>query len=166
MNLKICISNENQEEYDYLYRLYSEHSTFHEGDSGLDLFFPNDVVIQPNETVRINLGISCSATKNNINLNNNNNIEIIELPTSWYMYPRSSISNTSLRMSNSVGIIDAGYRGNLMVSLDNIKSEPYFIEKGTRLFQICSPDLSPINFEIVNNLDSTDRGSNGFGSTN
>ena len=92
--------------------MYQSHSTYHEGDSGLDLFFIEDTNIGPNETKLINLGIKCEAfpTKEK------------EYNISYYLYPRSSISKTSLRMSNSVGIIDAGYRGNIMVSLDNIFS--------------------------------------------
>ena len=69
-------------------------------------------------------------------------------------------------MANSVGIIDAGYRGDIMVALDNLSNEDYSINKGDRLFQICSPTLDPITFELVNSLSQTDRGEGGFGSTN
>ena len=48
--------------------------------------------------------------------------------------PGSSISKTPLRMSNSIGLIDAGYRGNIMVALDSHDLEPYTIQKDTRLF--------------------------------
>jgi len=68
-------------------------------------------------------------------------------------------------MSNSVGIIDAGYRGTITVFVDNIKNTSYTVERGTRLFQICSPDLSPITFTIKDILSQTSRGSGGFGST-
>ena len=85
---------------------------------------------------------------------------------SYYLYPRSSISKTPLRMSNSVGIIDSGYRGDIMVSLDNISDEIYEIKKYQRLFQLCSPILAPISFELTNNLSETTRGEGGFGSTN
>ena len=84
----------------------------------------------------------------------------------YYLYPRSSISKTPLRMSNSVGIIDWGYRGDIMAAIDNLSDEDYHIEKKTRLFQICSPTLQRIKeIEIVNDLDNTDRGDGGFGST-
>ena len=69
-------------------------------------------------------------------------------------------------MSNSVGIIDAGYRGNIMVSLDNISDETFLIEKGQRLFQICSPTLDSITMELTDRLSDTSRGEGGFGSTN
>ena len=84
---------------------------------------------------------------------------------SYYLYSRSSIVKTPLRLANSVGIIDAGYRGNIMAYVDNIKTEDYIVERGTRLFQICSGDLSPLTFEMVNQLSETTRGIGGFGST-
>ena len=74
-------------------------------------------------------------------------------------------SRTPLRLANSVGIIDAGYRGEICAIIDNIKDEPYSIECGTRLFQICSPTLEPIEYDIVNSLSETTRGVGGFGST-
>ena len=136
--------------------LYRDHSTYHEGDSGLDLFFPEVVNIGPRETKLINLKIKCEAWKNA------NNPETY----SYYLYPRSSISKTPLRMSNSVGIIDAGYRGNIMASVDNISDNSFTIEKGSRLFQICGPTLSNITFELTDVLSNTSRGEGGFGSTN
>jgi len=87
----------------------------------------------------------------------------------YYMYPRSSISKTHFRLANSVGIIDSGYRGNLMAKLDIMNGsagQTYVIDKGTRLFQVCTPTLEPIfHIKLVDNLDSTDRGSGSFGST-
>ena len=136
-------------------KMYENHSHYHEGDSGLDLYCPQDIVVKPGETVKIDLKIQCEA----LNLGETDNV-------SYYLYPRSSIVNTPLRLANSVGIIDAGYRGNIMAYVDNIKTEEYRIEAGTRLFQICSPDLSPLTFELVNQLSDTTRGTGGFGSTN
>jgi dUTP pyrophosphatase len=135
--------------------MYQDHSTYHEGDSGLDVFFIDDVNINPKETKLINLGIKCEAYPDKEKLYN----------VSYYLYPRSSISKTPLRMSNSVGIIDSGYRGNIMVSVDNISDEPYVIKQGQRLFQICSPILEPITFELTDVLSDTTRGEGGFGST-
>ena len=135
--------------------LYENHSTYHAGDSGLDLFFPEDVNIVPGETNIISVGIKCEAYPSK---NKEHNI-------SYYLYPRSSISKTPLRMANSVGIIDAGYRGLLMVAVDNISTESYRIEAGQRLFQICSPTLSPLTFELTTTLSDTARGEGGFGST-
>ena len=136
--------------------MYDNHSTYHEGDSGLDLFFPEEINIGPRETKLISLGIKCEAWPSK---NKEHNI-------SYYLYPRSSISRTPLRMSNSVGIIDAGYRGSLMVSVDNISDEGYTIKSGDRLFQVCASTLPPISFELSTTLSETTRGEGGFGSTN
>jgi len=79
--------------------------------------------------------------------------------------PRSSISKTPLRLSNSIALIDAGYRGEIMAAVDNIKDDIFYIKKGQRLFQLVSMDGSPINLELVNELTQTTRGEGGFGST-
>jgi dUTPase len=95
--------------------------------------------------------------------------------TGFYMYPRSSISKTHLRLANSTGIIDAGYRGHLMGMFDvvNIGSHPnngsYWGKKFDRYAQICAPGLVPILVEVVGTKEElgeeTERGSGGFGST-
>lgn len=99
--------------------------------------------------------------------------------TGYYMYPRSSLSKTPLRLANSVGIIDSGYRGHIIGMFDVVniceteenidRDADYFIEKYDRLVQICAPGLVPIFAEIVNTLEElgerTERGSGGFGST-
>ena len=138
---------------DEIKSMYENHAHFHDGDSGLDLYFPTEVLIPANSFgTLVSLGIKCEGLKHGSNI-------------SYYLYPRSSISKTPLRMSNSVGIIDAGYRGNLMVALDNHSDQEYTIEKGVRLFQICCPILSSINMKIVDELSTTSRGEGGFGST-
>jgi dUTP pyrophosphatase len=95
------------------------------------------------------------------------------------MYPRSSLSKTKLRLANSVGIIDSGYRGNLIGMFDvvNIDKEiqnkdmdaDYYAKVNDRLLQICAPGLIPIYVEIVDGVyelgSETERGSGGFGST-
>ena len=143
--------------------MYENHSTFHEGDAGLDLFCPEDIVVKAGETVIIDLKIQCQAFIKDIYkfLDNCS----CKYYSSYYLYPRSSISKTPLRMANSVGIIDAGYRGNIMMPVDNIKNEDYTIKKGDRLCQICSPSLTPIKFNLTTELTTTSRGTDGIGST-
>jgi dUTPase len=51
----------------------------------------------------------------------------------YFIFPRSSIWKKPLRLANSTGIIDSGYRGEIGVALDNIRDEPFVIEKGWRL---------------------------------
>ena len=108
------------------------------------------------ENKKVDLGVKCAAFDKNGD------------PISFYVYPRSSIGKTKVRLANCVGIIDSGYRGCLGVMFDNISKSPVEVEKGTRLVQICSPTLSPIKVEVVANEDvlgSTQRGAGGFGST-
>lgn len=92
----------------------------------------------------------------------------IEEPVSYYLYARSSISKTPLRMANNVGIIDSGYRGQLIGMVDCIYpiQSPLELTIGTRLFQICSPNLEKITaVYLVDTLENTVRGAGGFGST-
>ena len=107
-------------------------------------------------TKLISLDIQCEAF---VDKNKDQNV-------SYYLYPRSSIYKTPLRTANSVGIIDAGYRGTIMAAVDNRSTEDYTVTPGQRLFQLCGPTLEPITFELVNQLSETSRGEGGFGSTN
>jgi dUTPase len=102
-------------------------------------------------------------------------------PCGFYLYPRSSISKTRMRLANSVGIIDAGYRGDLIAAVDTIglfgstdiwhiwKETLSPIKKYDRYFQVCAPDLSPFLVNIVETEGDlsppTERGAGGFGST-
>ena len=81
------------------------------------------------------------------------------------LVPRSSISKTPLRMANSIGIIDAGYRGEIIAVVDNIKNEPYTIKEGERLFQLVAPSMLSIKANLVTTLTESTRGKGGFGST-
>ncbi len=83
----------------------------------------------------------------------------------YLMMPRSSIAKTPLRLSNSIGLIDGGYRGELIAFCDNISDEPYTVEAGQRLFQVVAMDGSPLELELVSELSETTRGDGGFGST-
>lgn len=164
-------------EYNYLYMYtnnnelrdeYTKHiqkhnlkviSTF--PDAGFDLLSPNEYTIN-NSTFLLNTEIiCCMKSSNNVNL-------------SYYLYPRSSIIKTPLRLANSVGIIDSGYRGHIKACFDNhnnnesIIDTEFIIDKFSRLVQICSPDLKPIKVSIVDELDDlnlTERGERGFGSS-
>ena len=134
---------------DTAWKFYQNHGHFHDGDAGLDLYVLEDIQFDPGETKAIKLGISCEP----------------EDGKAYYLFPRSSISKTPLRMANSIGLIDGGYRGEIMAMCDNIKSEAYTAEKGQRLFQLVATDSSPISFELVEELKMTTRGTGGFGST-
>ena len=143
MNLKIKPFNKD------IHKMYENHNHFHQGDSGLDIYIIENKIINPGETIRLNLGIACE------------NLDA----KSYFLMPRSSLSKTPLRLANSVGLIDAGYRGEIMAAVDNIKDFAYEVEIGQRLFQIVAMDGSAIHFELSDNLSETTRGADGFGST-
>jgi len=164
---------------DELNRLYKEavdkmnteeyHANPHK-DSGFDVFTPNEnLKIGPGETKLVDMKIQCAAYKILYDNNTYNKV-----PTAFFMYPRSSIYKTSVRLANNTGIIDSGYRGNLMGAFDNISrigttfsGGEWYQEQNIhcRLLQICMPDLSPFRVEIVSDLDDTARGAGGLGST-
>jgi dUTP pyrophosphatase len=193
MYLKICITGSNNLKTMY-YAAVDRHNTnlFNNKfvDAGFDLFLPEnedpDDIYDGGETIgffgtgwkdtnpvnKVDFKIKCSAqmycdTGKIFN-------------TGFYMYPRSSLSKTKLRLANSVGIIDSGYRGNLIGMFDvvnvddddrkiNQNMADYFAKTNDRLVQICAPGLVPIFVEIVENEDElgndTERGSGSFGST-
>jgi dUTP pyrophosphatase len=129
-------------------------------DSGFDIFVPVDCVSSKEKVNRINFGVKCEAT-------------IVcetgkKFATGFYMYARSSLSKTQLRLANSVGIIDSGYRGDLIGAFD-CYMEGYTVYKYDKLVQICAPGLVPIYVRVVFDIselgDETVRGEGGFGST-
>jgi len=143
MHIKIRPHNSASQEQ------YENHGHYHAGDAGLDLFIMEDQIIKAGETAPLKLKISCETSEGQ----------------PYYLMPRSSISKTPLRMSNSIGLIDGGYRGEIIGMVDNIKTEDYSVSAGDRLFQLVAMDGSPITFELVKSLSETSRGSGGFGST-
>jgi dUTP pyrophosphatase len=87
------------------------------------------------------------------------------------LLPRSSIYKTPFRLCNSIGLIDAGYRGEVKAMADNMNPEEETTiryDSGTRLFQICQHNFLPwTNIVLTDELPAPpdDRGSGGFGST-
>ena len=132
-----------------------------DGDAGVDLFFPNRVNVPMGETLLVDFEINCKM----VHVHELDDGHLFEEPTSFMLVPRSSIFRTPLRQANNIGIIDSGYRGRIMVPVDNRSNEDYIIKPKERLFQLVHPSLKPISIEVVDELDDTTRGSGGFGST-
>lgn len=92
----------------------------------------------------------------------------IQLPEGWmaFILPRSSIgAKTPLRLSNSVGLIDSSYRGELGVLYDNTSNEDYPIEAGARIAQLLVMPNDRFQAHAVDILAASDRNDGGFGST-
>jgi len=165
MNLKIYVDSVDTELINKYTEVIDKHNlkianNIDHIDAGFDLYCPEDMTFKSCNVNKLDHKIICSAKiieKNN------------SYYTGYYMYPRSSISKTNLRLANNVGIIDAGYRGHLIGMFDVINANVIETKKFDRYLQICAPGLIPIVVELVESLDElgeqTSRGDGAFGST-
>ena len=124
-------------------------STAHAGDAGIDLYARADAVIAPAGGRHLMpTGIS------------------IALPVGYagFVLPRSgSALKHGLSVVNSPGLIDAGYRGEIMVVLLNTdQSRPYHVHRGDRVAQLVVQRVEEVKWNVVSSLDGSDRGG-GFG---
>jgi dUTP pyrophosphatase len=121
-----------------------------ENDAGLDLFSTSEIEIQPAESALIFTGIS------------------IELPpdTEAQIRPRSGLAlKHQVTVLNSPGTIDRGYRGEIGVILINHGSSPFKVEVGMKIAQMVIKPVLSVKIEQVEQLNETERGTGGFGST-
>jgi dUTP pyrophosphatase len=149
--LRLCVDPELLEFYQ---NKMKEHNSSYDSNlhpnSGFDLAIPLSIQVESGSIVKVDFKVKGAMYED-------------DAPIAYYLYSRSSIVKTGLRLANSVGIIDSGYRGNLMAYFDVIKNDR--VDVYHRLVQICAPDLEPFKVEIVDSLDKTERGDGGFGST-
>lgn len=197
MYINIFVDSEDEE----LKKLYVEAAQKHNSkiaedphfyDAGFDLYLPKSSEIYGNETRffkgsmndkslndvvpiiipinKVDFKVKCCAKMFNV-------VDNKSYFTPFYTYARSSMSKTPLRLANNQGIIDAGYRGNLIGMFDCVYDDgnrfnrdyDWYVNEYTRILQICAPGLVPIYVNIVNSIEalgpSTSRGEGGFGST-
>jgi dUTP pyrophosphatase len=133
-----------------------------EGDAGMDVIATSIISDTPTQ-ITYGLGIA------------------LEIPNGFVglVFPRSSIRKTGLQLSNSVGVIDSGYRGELQATFNKLfggegmydemkvnQMQPNdYYKIGDRVAQIMIIPFPPIEFEQVTQLSETERGDGGFGST-
>ena len=171
MHLKIMVDSSDNDLINKYRESITEHhlkisNNIKNIDAGFDLFCPKQMRFSSTNVNKLDYEIICSAkiieTAESTEINH-------EFNTGFYMYPRSSISKSNLRLANNVGIIDAGYRGHLMGMFDVIYKNELDVNKYDRYLQICAPGLIPIVVELVNSREDlgekTNRGDGGFGST-
>ena len=119
--------------------------------AGADLYSAeNDLYIEDRQTVMIGTGIAMEIPEGYVGL----------------VYARSGLAcKEGLAPANKVGVIDSDYRGEIKVALYNQSGQKKLVKKGERIAQIViAPFLAP-EFTEVSELDETDRGEGGFGST-
>jgi dUTP pyrophosphatase len=127
-------------------------------DAGFDLFIPDTHVLLGSRTsIKLDHKVQIEYYKTT----HHDGIPVSK-PSHIMMIPRSSMSKTSIRLANSVGLIDAGYRGNLMAFVDNLGKQRD-VDAGTALFQLIVGENCEI--QIVDTLSESKRGTGGFGST-
>lgn len=119
-----------------------------QGDAGMDLTVTKSTVIGYRK-FKVDFGIA------------------MEIPTGYVglIFPRSSIHKTGLSLSNSVGVIDSGYRGEIsaVFNVCDAGGDPYIV--GQRAAQIIIMPYPQVEFEEAEELSETSRGTGGFGST-
>lgn len=117
--------------------------------AGLDLYCPFHIKVPADSQKKIPLGIA------------------VEIPQGYIglLVPRSSMSKTPLRCANSVGIIDADYRGELSIAYENISCSDYTIFRGDRIAQLIIVPIAIVDVEEAQTLSETERGDGGYGST-
>lgn len=153
-------------DYESVVRMYKNQVQKHNSmchnttfDAGFDLFVPYTETIHAHSTCKVNHCIRSF-------------MEFYDGTSKkycgYYLYPRSSTGvKTPLRLSNSVGIIDSGYRGDIITVFDNNSNIDFKINELQRLAQICPPNLTyPMFVNYVDDISTTtQRGTGGFGST-
>ncbi|MHC2848892.1 dUTP diphosphatase [Corynebacterium mucifaciens] len=123
----------------------------HPEDAGADLYSAQDLILQPGERALVRTGVAIA----------------LPIGTVGLIHPRSGMAaKHGLSIVNTPGTIDAGYRGELMVCLLNTdRTEAIEITRGMRIAQLVIQRVELAQFEEVDQLDETERGSGGYGST-
>ena len=139
INLKIKKLNENA-----IIPKYARES-----DAGLDLTATSKVWDAETRTYTYGTGLAVAIPEGYVGL----------------LFPRSSVYKTPLTLANSVGVIDSGYRGELMFKFKATAQALFEYEEGDRVGQLVVMPFPKVEFEVVDELTATERGKGGFGST-
>jgi dUTP pyrophosphatase len=120
------------------------------GAAGYDLYACGDYTIYPNEVVKVSCGVSMEIPEGTVGL----------------LAARSGLGiNKRITPSNAIGIIDSSFRGVVVAALQNLSNDPFKILNGDRVAQMVFVDYNNYQFEVVEELSETSRGSGGLGSS-
>lgn len=120
------------------------------GDAGFDLRSTSDVEIAPQGTVMVGTGLA------------------VEIPEGYVglVFPRSGLaSHSGVNLVNNVGVVDSGYRGEVMLPLYNAGHDLVTVARGVRCAQMIVMPFAQCEFEEAEELSDTERGDGGFGSS-
>lgn len=122
----------------------------HPGDAGADLFSVEEMVIPPGERRDVGTGVALA----------------IPAGQAGFVQPRSGLAfKHGIMVVNSPGLIDAGYRGEVRVSLYNSGARPFVVAVGERIAQLVIQRVEEPTFVAADELPQTVRGDGGFGSS-
>lgn len=120
----------------------------HDDDAGMDIFAAEEVTIEPGARVQVRTGIAMAIPVGYVGL----------------IWDKSGISHKrGIKVLG--GVVDAGYRGEILIGLINLSSEPQTFAVGDKLAQILIQEIERPEVTLVDELDETARGSGAFGST-
>lgn len=119
-----------------------------DGDAGMDLV-ATEIISETTDQITYGTGISMEIPKGYVGL----------------VFPRSSIRKYELELTNSVGVIDSGYRGEIQATFNKVHSKLTSYNVGDRIAQIMIIPYPQVSFIEVEELSSSERGTGGFGST-
>ena len=121
------------------------------GDAGADLRSRIDFELEPGERALVPTGVAIALPEGYVGL----------------VHPRSGqATKNGITIVNAPGTVDSGYRGELMVTLLNTdKTKSFHVQRGDRIAQLVIQKYEHATFTIVDELDQTERGSSGFGSS-
>jgi dUTP pyrophosphatase len=117
-------------------------------DAGMDFYAHETGIIKPNERKLISTGISMAIPPGFVGL----------------IWDKSGIASKH-GLKTMAGVIDSGYRGEIKILLHNLSNQDYLINKGEKIAQMLIQPIVQKKIELVEELNETDRGEGGFGST-
>lgn len=121
------------------------------GDAGADLRSRIDFELEPGERALVPTGVAIALPEGYVGL----------------VHPRSGLATKNgITIVNAPGTVDSGYRGELMVTLLNTdKTKSFHVQRGDRIAQLVIQKYEHATFTVVDELEQTERGSSGFGSS-
>ena len=121
------------------------------GDAGADLRSRIDFELEPGERALVPTGVAIALPEGYVGL----------------VHPRSGLATKNgITIVNAPGTVDSGYRGELMVTLLNTdKTKSFHVQRGDRIAQLVIQKYEHATFTLVDELEQTERGSSGFGSS-